>query len=316
MVSLIAVTGPTASGKTALAIALAERLGGEILSCDSMQIYRGMDIGTAKATAEEQARVRHHLIDICAPDEPFSAADYAERAQAAAEEISSRGKVPILCGGTGLYLEALRTGRHGEPMANDPAYREELRSYAREYGNEALHEKLAAVDPEAALAIHPNNLPRVIRALEMYRLTGKTKTELDRAAQTENPAVSIAHFSLTFHDRELLYRRIDARVEMMMAAGLMEETRALLSSGTLRPGTTAYQAIGYKECIAAIEGDEDAAAATERLKLATRHYAKRQLTWFSAKPHIPLYADENGEMRPVKSLVDEILPQVPFLLKK
>ncbi len=304
----LAVTGATASGKTSLAIALARALGGEIISCDSMQVYRGMDIGTAKATAEERAAVPHHMIDILEPTEPFCAAEYAERAEAAAKEIAARGKLPIFCGGTGLYLEAVRTARHGTPMESDPAFRAEAEDYARRMGNEALHARLRAVDPASAEDIHPNNVKRVVRALEIYHVTGKPKSVTDREACEENPRVSVLNLFLRFHSRELLYRRIDERVEAMVRAGLLAETERLYRTGRLLPGTTAAAAIGYKECLGALLGEITVEQAKAELKNATHHYAKRQETWFSAKPHHAIYMDsETGEPRPFDEVLTETL---------
>ena len=303
----LAVTGATASGKTALAIALAETLDGEIISCDSMQVYRGMDIGTAKATAEERARVTHHLIDILDPTEAFSAAEYAVLAGRAAEEISERGRVPIFCGGPGLYLEAVRTARHGTPMASDEGFRSEMHALALREGNEALHARLRAVDPVSADAIHPNNVKRVVRALEIYHITGKPKSRSDGENSSENPRLSMCNLFLDFRDRALLYRRIDARVEAMADAGLFEETARLFQEGKLLPGTTAAAAIGYKECLLATRGEATRDEALADLKNATHHYAKRQKTWFSAKPHIRIYADKNGEMRDWDDLLSEAL---------
>lgn len=306
-IKCLAVTGATASGKTALAIALAEALNGEIISCDSMQVYRGMDIGTAKATDEERARVPHHLIDILDPREPFSAAEYAALAERAAEEIAARGRVPIFCGGTGLYLEAVRTARHGDPMESDEVFRAEMQAVAEREGNAALHARLAEIDPQSAESIHPNNVKRVIRALEIYHVTGKTKSESDRDAVSENPRLSICNLFLDFNDRALLYERIDLRVEEMARAGLFEETQRLVEEGRLVPGTTAAAAIGYKECLGALRGDATREEALADLKNATHHYAKRQKTWFSAKPHIRICADENGKTREMAAILEEAL---------
>lgn len=311
-IKAIAVTGPTASGKSSLAIALAKALDGEIISCDSMQVYRGMDIGTAKATQAEREEVAHHMLDILDPTESFSAADYAVRAQGVAEEIAARGRVPIFCGGTGLYLEAVRTMRHGAPAPGDPAFRAQMQALAEAEGKEALHARLAAVDPESAAQIHPNNLPRVIRALEIFHVTGKPKSLSDREAATENPRLSLLNLTLLFHSRALLYRRIDERVEAMMREGLLDETRALLSKGKLLAGTTAAAAIGYKECIGAISGEMTEKDAAEALKNATHHYAKRQLTWFLAREHTPIYMDDGERERPRK----EILAQAVLYAKQ
>ena len=312
----IAVTGPTASGKTALAIALAQKFGGEIISCDSMQVYRGMDIGTAKATSAEQAAVPHHLIDIIEPTERFSAADYAVLAERAADDMKKRGVLPVFCGGTGLYLEAVRTARHGEEMRSDPDFRAEMAALAEREGKEAVYRRLCAVDAESAALIHPNNLTRVIRALEIYHVTGQKKSVLDSAASRENPKLSLLTLTLAFRDRALLYDRIDRRVDAMMKEGVLEETRRLYDEGKLLPGTTAAAAIGYKECLGAVRGEmtEDEAAAC--LKNATHHYAKRQETWFSAKPHVTLYADENGVVRPFEDILEEASEHVERFLDK
>ena len=297
-VTALAVAGPTASGKTALSLPLAARYGGEILCCDSMQIYRGMDVGTAKATKEEQTAAPHHLLDIADPTEPFSAADYGESAFSVAREVCERGKLPIFVGGTGLYLRAALRARHQAPMTDDPAYREELAERAAREGKESVHALLACVDPESAAAIHPNNLRRVIRALEIYRVTGKTKTEWDRESLATPPRIRCLILYPTFEDRELLYRRIDERVDEMFRNGLVAEVKTLWERGMLPPDSTAAQAIGYKEVLGHLRGEESEEAAKEAVKLATRHYAKRQITWFSAEEGVcPIRMDEGGRMR-------------------
>lgn len=298
-----------------MAIALAQALDGEIVCCDSMQVYRGMDVGTAKPTARERAAVPHHMVDILEPTEPFSAAEYATLAEKTIIEIASRGKLPILCGGTGLYLEALRTARHGTPMATDEDYRAALLRLAETEGKEAVHARLAKIDPEAASAIHPNNLRRVVRALEIYHVTGKTKTETDRDALTENPRLSILNLTLSYRSRALLYERIDKRVEQMMREGLLEETEGLYRAGKLIAGTTAAAAIGYKECLGAVTGEISVETAAETLKNATHHYAKRQETWFAAHPHVSLYADDEAGMRPLQDVLDEALSLVASFLE-
>ena len=303
-VTALAVAGPTASGKTALSLPLAARYGGEILCCDSMQIYRGMDVGTAKATKEEQTAAPHHLLDVADPTEPFSAADYGESAFSVAREVSRRGKLPIFVGGTGLYLRAALRARHQAPMTDDPAYREELAERAAREGNESVHALLACVDPESAAAIHPNNLRRVIRALEIYRVTGKTKTEWDRESLAIPPRIRCLILYPTFEDRELLYRRIDERVDEMFRNGLVEEVKTLWERGMLPPDSTAAQAIGYKEVLGHLRGEESEEAAKEAVKLATRHYAKRQITWFSAEEGVcPIRMDEGGRMRPREEIL-------------
>ena len=315
-VKVVSVSGPTAGGKTGLAITLAQAFDGEIVCCDSMQVYRGMDVGTAKPTAEEQATVPHHMVDILDPTEPFSAADYAVLAEKTIMEIASRGRLPILCGGTGLYLEALRTARHGTPMATDEEYRAELLRLAETEGNEVVHARLAEIDPEAAAAIHPNNVRRVVRALEIYHVTGKTKTETDREASTENPRLSILNLTLSYHNRALLYERIDRRVEQMMREGLLAETERLYCTGKLRAGTTAAAAIGYKECLGAVLGDMSVEEAMADLKNATHHYAKRQEVWYASHPHVSLYADGEEGMRTFADVFAEAQAQVLAFLKE
>ncbi len=317
----IAVAGPTAGGKTALAIALAERLSGEIISADSMQIYREFKLGTAKPTPEELKRVRHHLIDIRSLSEPYSAADFATDALKAAREIQSREKLPILCGGTGLYLSALMTGRHeGTPKAEDPAYRASLQALAEaEEGKDALYRKLLTVDPTSAEKIHKNNTRRVIRALEIFHVTGKPKSVWDAEAGTLSKDIEVLPILLDYHDRAILYRRIEARVDKMVREGLIEEAEALYRSGLLQENTTAGQAIGYKEFLPYFCGSCDKETAVAELKTATRRYAKRQLTWFRADPaYRALFADnEDGSMKSEDRLLSEaidLIAKTPRLL--
>lgn len=271
-----AVTGPTASGKTALAIALAQRLNGEIVSCDSMQIYRGMDIGTAKPTPEELGAVPHHMIDIAEPQEEYSCARYAREAGDAIRDILARGKLPILCGGTGLYLDSVLAGeRHSAPQA-DPALRERLRQKSAE----ERYAMLTEIDPASAAATHPNNEVRVIRALEIYLLSGRTKTEWDEMSRQIPPAFSAAMIVLDYTDRSVLYERIDRRVTAMLEQGLAQEAERL----HLSPDTTAGQAIGYKEMTQYLAGACTLEEAAEQIRTASRNYAKRQMTWFSRYP--------------------------------
>lgn len=292
---IIAVAGPTASGKTALSIALAKKIGGEIISCDSMQIYRGMDIGTAKPTKEEMDGVPHHLIDIVDPCEFFSAADYALLAKKKIEEIYSRGNVPIFCGGTGLYLESVVRPRAYGASEPEPGYRAELFELAaREGGTHILHEKLREVDPESADAIHENNVKRVIRALEIYRSAGVPKSRLDRASKEIESEYDVRAICLRFSDRNTLYERINKRVDKMIADGLLCEVRRLYESGMLKRSYTAAQAIGYKEFISYLDGNMSLDEAAEALKCATRRYAKRQMTWFGARDYIK-YIDMDGK---------------------
>ncbi len=313
----IAVVGPTAGGKTALALSLAKRLNGEIIACDSMQIYRDMDIGTAKPTAAERAAAPHHLFDFADPMVPFSAADYAPLAMQAVTDISARGALPIFCGGTGLYLDAVRTLRHaGEAPPPDPALRETLQQRARtDEGRVALWEQLRSIDPAAAEATHPNNVRRVVRALEIYLTTGKTKTEIDARAGLKNPDLEILIFGLFYENRELLNARIHARVDAMLRDGLAEETRRLSDHGVFLANATAAQAIGYKELLPAIAKDISFEEATEQLKTATRRYAKRQMTYFRRMEGlIPVSADRDGAVRSPAELTDELLTHItPFL---
>ena len=298
---IIAVAGPTASGKSALALALAEDLGGEIVSCDSMQIYRRMNIGTAKPTADELARVRHHLIDVCEPDEDFSCADYVALATRAIEEITSRGKLPIVCGGTGLYLDALLRKNDLAPDTVDEALRAELWARYEREGADALWRELYAIDRESAEATHPNNVKRVLRAIEIYRTAEVTKTELDRRSLEGGMRYDACVLYLDYENREQLYGRINRRVDAMIAEGLVEETAALRAEGVFEKNRTAAQAIGYKEILPYLDGHVSLAEAAEDLKTATRRYAKRQITWFSAKPYVrPLAV--SGDMT-VKNLL-------------
>ena len=283
-IRVAAVVGPTASGKTALAIEIARHFHGEIVSCDSMQIYRGMDIGTAKPSPEELAAVPHHMIDIADPDETRTLADFVQEARQAIAGIAGRGCLPVLCGGTGLYADSVLKGNVLGDAGESPALRADL---MRKSPGE-LYDDLLRVDPEAAQATHKNNVKRVVRALEIYYATGVTKTEWDRRSRRESDYDAVI-LGLDCRDREILYRRIDARVDQMMAAGLMEEVRSLRG----RLSATASQAIGYKEIFACLDGEITQAEAADRIKLATRHYAKRQLTWFRRNPDIHwIYIDE------------------------
>jgi len=294
---IIAVVGPTASGKTALAVRIAERLNGEVVSCDSMQIYRRMQIGTAAPTEEEMCGIPHHMVAVADPSEAFSCADYTAQAEACIREILSRGKTPVLCGGTGLYLDSLMRVDTFSAPEGDPRIRAELAAFAAEKGEEALHRRLAAVDPEAAQAIHPRNVRRVIRALEIYEQTGQTKTEWDRLSLAQAPKYDAFLIVLDFHDRERLYERINRRVDIMLEDGLEEEVRALYRDGLLAPSYIAAQAIGYKEFLPYFTGDISIDDAAEQIRLASRRYAKRQLTWFRRyRDALWMYPDENGDI--------------------
>lgn len=307
-IKILAVVGSTASGKSALAVELAKALDGEIVSCDSMQIYRRMSIGTAKPTPEEQEGIAHHLIDFVDPENAFSCAEYVECAKRAAEDIAARGKLPVFCGGTGLYLDAFLRGGGFEETVTDPILREELFAYAEQNGNEALHARLSEVDPESAAAIHPNNVKRVVRALEIFRTTGMTKTEADRKSREIDSPYEATVIGLRYAERDVLYERIDRRVDIMLETGLLEETRRLLAEGVFEKNATAAQAIGYKELLGYLHGEESLFEAVESLKRATRRYAKRQITWFGAKDYVRwLDMTENGVQRPMQAVLADAL---------
>ena len=275
---LIVITGPTATGKTALGVALAEKLGGEIVSADSMQLYRGMDIGTAKVTKDEMRGIPHHLIDVADPAESWSVARWCEAADRAIRDIFSRGKRPIVVGGTGLYIDSLLSGRDFSAEPGDSGLREALSAEYDALGGEAFREKLRAVDPERAEKLASADKKRLVRALEVYTLTGETITAHDLRTQSLPPRYASLRFALCCRDRETLYARIRLRVDEMMQAGLAEEVRSLLQRG-LDENTTAMQAIGYKELAAALRGECTMEEAVETVKRESCRYAKRQLTW-------------------------------------
>ena len=275
---VLAVVGPTASGKTALGVALAEQFGGEIISADSMQIYKGLDVGTAKVTPEETCGIPHHGVDILQPDEPFSVADFTALAGALEREISSREHLPILVGGTGLYVQSFLYGVRFAAEKTPDGLREQLAAELTQKGPEAMYAELQAVDPEAAAAIHPNNHVRVLRALEHYRATGKKLSEQKADSRPPEKPYRSLILGLDFPERAQLYRRIDLRVDKMLDAGLLDEAKLVYDHRqTYR---TAAQAIGYKEFFSYFEGTAPLDACTEKLKQASRNYAKRQLTWF------------------------------------
>ena len=277
--NILVICGPTASGKTALSVALAQRLNGEVVSADSMQVYRGMDIGTAKPTAEEMGGVPHHMLDVADPWENYSVARYVQDAVPVVDDILERGKLPIIAGGTGLYIDNLVAGREFAPFPADSGLRETLQRRAREEGLPALLHELRQVDPEAADRLHPNDEKRIIRALEVYQATGKTITQHDRESRAIPDRYAPLTIALNFRERPWLWERIDRRVDQMMAQGLEGEVRGLLAQGI--PSTcTAMQAIGYKELAAAILTGRPVREGAEEVKLSSRQYAKRQLTWF------------------------------------
>lgn len=274
---LLCLLGPTAVGKTEIAIQLAQRLSAEIVSVDSRQIYRQMDIGTAKPTPEEQQAARHHLIDCVDISEPFSVADYQSLADTAIADIQNRGKRVLLVGGAGLYFRAIVDGLFEGPGA-DPVLRKQLEDEATHFGVGALHKRLRACDPASAERIHPNNLVRVIRALEVYELTGAPMSELQQQWHPKKQRYPFIAFGLTM-PRALLYRRIEQRVDVMLANGLIAEVESLLAAGYARD-SIALQSFGYRELIAYLDGDCTYTEAISQLKQNTRRFAKRQLTWF------------------------------------
>lgn len=289
-IPLIAVVGPTASGKTSLAVEICRHYDAEAVSCDSMQIYKGMDIATAKPTAEEMKGIPHHLIGFVSPDEPFSVAKYCETAKDAISDITSRNKKTVLVGGTGLYYSSLTENIEFLPEETDFEYREMLRKRAETEGAQVLLDELASVDPEAAEKLHINNLGRIIRALEIHHTTGKTKTmQNEQSKQNPSPFETVT-ICLDARDRQYLYDRINRRVDLMLEAGLVEEAKAFFESPL---GRTAKQAIGYKELDPYFKGEKSLDECIENLKMQTRRYAKRQLTWFRRNEKINfLYIDD------------------------
>ncbi len=307
---VLAVVGATASGKTALSIALARALGGEVVSFDSMQVYRGMDIGTATPTPAELSAVPHHLINIKDPRDAYSCADFVALARELVTSLTKRRVLPVFCGGTGLYLDGLlRGGAYENAPPSDMALREQLLKDASCDGAKALWERLRAVDPDSAAAIHPNNVKRVARALEIYLCCGKTKTQLDRESRAADGPYRATVIGLQYQSRELLYERIDRRVDQMIRDGLIDEVRHLAERGVFSDSPTAAQAIGYKELLGYLRGECSQAQAVEQLKLATRHYAKRQMTWFRAQSYVQWIAadDSQGGMRPPQDILNDAL---------
>ena len=314
----LALTGPTASGKTALSLSLAEKLGCEIISLDSMQIYKHMDIGTAKATADERARVPHHMIDFLSPSESYSAEDYRADAMRVLADVESRGRLPLFVGGTGLYMDTVIRGTElSSPPSSEELRERLLESAVTDEEREALWQRLLEIDPESANKTHKNNVRRVVRALEIYELTGKTKTYFDELSRTVTPDLEVGMITLDFHNRDNLYSRVDMRVDQMIDEGLLDEVKSLYDSGILVENTTAAQAIGYKEIKLYLDGKCSLDEAVELLKLSTRRYAKRQLTWFRHnKDAKRLYIDrEDGAMKSKDELLTELYAMAHELMK-
>lgn len=284
------ICGPTASGKTDLGVRLALACGGEIVSADSMQIYKSMDIASAKPSKEEMQGVPHHLMDFLSPTKAFSVADYVEMAHDVIKDIYSRGKLPIIVGGTGLYISSLINNIKFDDTGCDYEFRNEMRELAEKQGNEALWEKLRAVDPKAAEKLHPNNQNRIIRALEVYKISGSTITEAQEKSRL-NESPYKACFIMPDYPRDVLYRRIDKRVDIMLEKGLVEEAEEFFTHSDY---VTAAQAIGYKELKPYLDGEKELSDCVDKLKQATRNYAKRQLTWFNKEKTINRVDMEKG----------------------
>ena len=303
---VVAVGGPTASGKTALSVALAKAFDGEIINADSMQIYKNLDVGTAKPTTQEQQGIPHHLLGFLPPETPFSVANFTAAADPLVREISAHGKLPLVVGGTGLYITSLLNGVAFAPEKLDPTIRARLQAQAEAEGSAALYAKLQAVDPDYAAQVHPNNLPRVIRALELFEATGRKMSEERVNARAAEPPYRALCLCLTCRDRAVLYDRISRRVDLMVENGVLDEARQVYDHRDSY--RTAAQAIGYKEFFPYFEGTASLDDCTERLKQATRNYAKRQLTWFRRQNDaVWLYLDEENVVDHACALVRAFL---------
>lgn len=303
---LIILTGPTAVGKTDLSLLLAKKINGEIISADSMQVYKKMDIGTAKIMPEEMDEVRHHLIDILDPSEDFNVVLFKKYALAAMDEIYSRNHIPIITGGTGFYIQALLYDINFDENDGDMSYRHELEELAAAYGVSKLHDMLKAVDPDSAAAIHENNVKRVIRALEFYKKTGKQISKHNEEERARTSPYNFAYFVLN-NSRDVLYNRIDRRVDIMLENGLVDEVKALMDQGYTRD-MVSMQGLGYKEIIDYLSGDISYDEAVYILKRDTRHFAKRQITWFKRERDVIWvnkneFADDNA----ILSYMDDVL---------
>ena len=294
---VVCIVGPTGCGKTGLGVALAERLGGEVVSCDSMQLYRGMVIGTAAPTEAETRGVPHHMVGVIDPREDYSVARYAADAAECVDGILARGKLPILVGGTGLYLDALLRGHGYAPGTTGGETRRLLERRWDDEGGEVLFAELRSIDPESAAALHPNDKKRVIRALEVYRETGKTMSRHNADTRLVPPRYEPVYRGLAYADREEMKRIIDLRVDRMVAQGLFDEVRALVESGVPRTAT-AMQAIGYKECLGCLAGECTQDEAVAEIKLRSRQYAKRQLTWLRRNKDIHWFYRKNSRDLP------------------
>lgn len=304
---MIILSGPTAVGKTAASIRLAKAVGGEIISADSMQVYRHMDIGSAKIRPEEMEGVPHYLVDVLEPEEDFNVVRFQQMAKAAAEEIYARGRIPIAAGGTGFYIQALLYDIDFTENDGDSSFRRELEKTAEEKGGEYLHSLLQEADPEAALQIHPHNIKRMIRALEFHHQTGGKISEHNETEREKESPYNFAYFVLT-DDRSRLYDRIDRRVDLMMEEGLLDEVRFLKERG-VRRDSTAMQGLGYKELYAFLDGEYPLEEAVRIIKRDTRHFAKRQLTWFKRERDV-IWADKSVIGQDDDAVIDFILKEL------
>ncbi|WP_412636506.1 tRNA (adenosine(37)-N6)-dimethylallyltransferase MiaA [Gemmiger formicilis] len=303
---VVAVGGPTASGKTALSVALARAFDGEIINADSMQIYKNLDVGTAKPSAEERQGIPHYLLDFLPPETPYSVADFTAAADPLIRDLTARGRLPLVVGGTGLYITSLLSGMAFAPEKTDPAIRARLQARADTEGGAALYAELQRVDPDYAAQVHPNNLPRVIRALELFEATGRRMSDQRREARPAEAPYHALCLCLTCRDRAVLYSRIDRRVDEMVENGVLDEARQVYDHRDAY--RTAAQAIGYKEFFPYFEGTANLTECTERLKQATRNYAKRQLTWFRRQNDaVWLYLDEEDVTEHACTLVRAFL---------
>ena len=305
---LVIITGPTAAGKTDISLRLAKNIGGEIISADSMQVYRGMDIGTAKIMKDQMMGIPHHLIDIMAPSEPFNVMVFRKLAMEAADDILSRGRIPVVVGGTGFYIQALLYDVEFSDQNAGGQYRTRLQDLCRDKGQEYLHDMLKSCDPEYAAGVHANNVKRVIRALEFYHETGQKLSDHNRQMREKTSPWNFACFVL-YHDREVLYDRINRRVDQMMEEGLAEEAAALYDKGYSRD-LTSMQGIGYKEFFDYLDGTSTLEETADRIKKNTRHFAKRQMTWFRReKETIPVrkedYRDEDAILEYMMKILED-----------
>lgn len=310
---LIILTGPTAVGKTKASIGLAKAVDGEIISADSMQVYRHMDIGSAKIKPEEMEGIPHHLIDVLEPDDEFHVVKFQQLAKKAMREIWERGHIPIVTGGTGFYIQALLYDIDFDENEKEDACRKELEAYAREHGAEALHEKLALVDPASAEMIHPNNIKRVIRALEFYEQTGKRISEHNETQRQRESPYAFAYFVLT-DDRAHLYERINRRVDQMIEEGLVNEVQALKDKGYTKQ-LVSMQGLGYKEILDYLDGNCTLEEAIYTIKRDTRHFAKRQLTWFKRERDV-IWINKQSFGYEAEQILGEMLSKLPWKAEK